>query len=158
MEPFLNVIGETLRRARQARGLTLRDVQARSRGGFKPSALGSYERGERMISLERFCELAAIYGVPADRLLCDVLDRAAPDARREVVIDLNRLALLRGEEGRLVAEYVHKVKVQRGDYLTDVVTLRSGDLQALALEAGLKPRDLSQKLKPTVERQGSSKE
>ena len=78
-------IGAVLRQAREDRDLTLRDVQARSMGRFKPSSLGGYERGEREISVHRFCELAAVYQIPPDRLLASVLDRVAPEGRAEVV-------------------------------------------------------------------------
>ncbi|MGH2699518.1 MAG: helix-turn-helix domain-containing protein [Actinomycetota bacterium] len=61
---FSNALGEVLRRARKQRGMTLDDVRRRSRGRFKSSAVGGYERGERAISLERFCDLSEMYGVP----------------------------------------------------------------------------------------------
>ena len=47
-------VGRALRRARLARGLTLRQVGERSLGAFKPTAVAGYERGERAISLKRF--------------------------------------------------------------------------------------------------------
>lgn len=65
--------GRALRRARMARGLTLRDVGYRSDGAFTPTAVAGYERGERSISLQRFCELAAFYGVAPERLLAEIL-------------------------------------------------------------------------------------
>lgn len=154
MSRFDEVVGDVLRRARRARGLTLHDVRRLSRGRFKPSALGAYERGERRITLDRFCDLAGVYGLAPEQLLADVLDRLAPGDRASVVIDLNRLQLIPGEEGRLVAEYVHAVKARRGDYLTDVITLRSGDLAALALSSGRKPRDLLRKLDPAIRPEG----
>lgn len=150
MESFPQVVGGVLRRARKERGLTLHDVAARSRGRFKPSALGGYERGERMISLKRFVDLAGTYGVPADRLVAEVLGRLSPESRREVVIDLNRLARIRDDAGRLVAEFVHQVRTQRGDYLTDVITLRSGDLETLATASRLKPQALLDRLSPAL--------
>ena len=66
-------VGVALREARRALGLTLRGVEARSRGRFKPSAVGGYERGEREISLHRFCELALLYGIPPATLLENAL-------------------------------------------------------------------------------------
>ena len=129
----------------------------RSGGRFKPSVIGGYERGERSISLARFVELANFYGVPPDRLLGEVLAEIAPEARTEVVIDVNKLTLILGEEGRAVAEFVHRVKMQRGDYLTDVITLRSGDLEALSLATGESPPALLRKLRPAI-RQGASAE
>ncbi|MDQ2964665.1 MAG: helix-turn-helix domain-containing protein, partial [Chloroflexota bacterium] len=56
-------MGRALRRARQTRGLTLRDVGIRSGGIFTPTAVAGYERGERAISLRRFCDLATFYDV-----------------------------------------------------------------------------------------------
>jgi nucleoside-diphosphate-sugar epimerase len=44
-----------------------------TRGRFKPSSLGGYEKGERNISLELFREVADLYGMPADQLLAEVL-------------------------------------------------------------------------------------
>ena len=112
--------------------------------------IGGYERGERSISLARFCDLATFYGVPPDRLLGEVLGELAPEARSEVVLDLNRLNLILGEDGRAVAEHVHRIKMQRGDYLTDVLTLRSGDIEALSLATGDSPTALMRKLQPAL--------
>src|ERR671918_124174 len=97
-------LGEVLRDARRRLGLTIREAAARSGTRFRPSAIGGYERGERAISLERFCDMAALYGIPPDRLLADVLDRLRPEGRAEVMIDLTRLELLPGEEPRRAGE------------------------------------------------------
>ena len=155
---FSEAVGEVLRRARRERGLTLHEVRRRSRGRFKPSSVGCYERGERAISLDRFCQLAAVYGMPADRLLADILAQLAPEGRREIVIDLNRLSGLRTDEARLVSEFVHKIKSERGDYLTDVITLRSGDLEAQALATGVKPQMLLTRLRPALGRNDAASE
>ena len=84
---FLRAVGDELRRARQEAGLALRDLNPRSDREFKASAVGGYERGERSISLDRFCRLAALYGVPPDHLLARIIERSAP-ASNDVVIDL----------------------------------------------------------------------
>jgi transcriptional regulator with XRE-family HTH domain len=65
--------GRALRRARHARGLTLRDVGIGSGGTFSPTAVAGYERGERSITLQRFCELATFYGVAPEVLLAEAL-------------------------------------------------------------------------------------
>ena len=62
-------MGRALRRARSGRGLTLRDVGMRSAGKFTPTAVAGYERGERKISLQRFCELAPPHPAPRPLLL-----------------------------------------------------------------------------------------
>jgi transcriptional regulator with XRE-family HTH domain len=149
-------LGEVLRDARRHRGLTLREVSLLSLTRFKPSAIGGYERGERSISLERFCDLAALYGIPADRLLADVLDRLAPDGRVEVVVDLTELELLPGEEPRLAAALVERVRRQRGGLGGDTVSLRAGDLEALALASKLPAGDLIRRLEPALQLRGTN--
>jgi transcriptional regulator with XRE-family HTH domain len=147
---FRQAIGEALRAARRQRGLTLRDVADLSERRFKPSALGGYERGERAISLERFWELAGVYGVPADRLLGDVLDRIDPEGRVEVLVDLSQLELIPGDEPRIAAELVERVVRLRGERLGGAVALRAGDLEQLALASRMTPAELVRRLEPAV--------
>lgn len=148
---FREAIGDALRAARRDRGLTLRDVASLSDRRFKPSALGGYERGERSISLERFTELSSVYGVPADRLLGQVLDRIDPEGRVEVVIDVTQLGLLPGEEPRLAAELVDRVTNLRGEPGGGSVSLRAGDLEQLALSSRLTAGELVRRLEPAVQ-------
>lgn len=77
-------VGRALRRARKARGLTLRDVGMQSGGVFTPTAVAGYERGERAISLQRFCDIAAFYGVAPE----DLLTEARRFDDHEPVVDL----------------------------------------------------------------------
>src|SRR5437016_12569971 len=92
-------IGRALRRARLARGLTLKELAVASAGRFKPTSVAGYERGERSISVVRVCELCQIFGVPADRLLGEVLRATRADP--ELMIDLTRLERLGPAEGEL---------------------------------------------------------
>lgn len=149
MDEFPRIIGDVLRRVRVERALTLSDVEARSGGRFKPSSLGGYERGERLISLTRFCELAAVLGIPADRLLQEVLARAASQDSLEVVIDVDGLSSL-DDEVRVIRDYVEQIRSRRGDFVTDVITLRSSDLGALALASRTAPEALLHKLAPAL--------
>jgi transcriptional regulator with XRE-family HTH domain len=131
-------------------GMTLADVAKSSKGKFKPSALGGYERGERLISIPRLCELAEVYGTPADRLLGEVLDGLDPVGRKEVIIDLTRLARVETDNMAPVAEFIHEVRTQRADYLADVITLRAGDLQELSMRTHYSPEALLEKLSPAI--------
>ncbi len=56
-EPLIEHIGQALRDARKASGLTLREAAARSSGRFRPTSIARYERGERSISLVRSATL-----------------------------------------------------------------------------------------------------
>lgn len=86
---FLRSVGDELRHARQEAGFALRDLNVKSGREFKASAVGGYERGERSISLERFCRLAALYGLEPDELLRRVVGRSSEAAApSDVVIDI----------------------------------------------------------------------
>jgi len=148
---FRQATGDALRAARRRQGLTLRDVAEVTDRRFKPSALGGYERGERAISLERFAELAAAYGVPGDRLLGEILDLVDPDGRVEVVVDVPQLELLPGEESRRAVELVERVVSLRGERSGGSVSLRAGDFEELALTAKLTPGELVRRLDPAVQ-------
>jgi transcriptional regulator with XRE-family HTH domain len=156
MERFGRIAGEVLRAARREAGLTLRDVWTRSKGEFKPSALGGYERGERSISLDKFCTLAEIYGAPADRLLGEVLAGTDPGGRARVVVDLTALADLGGAESprsdlaRELGRFIHFIRSRRGDFLTNIVSLRSGDVEAFALSLGVAPSVLLKQLRQAI--------
>ena len=86
-EGLAEQVGSALRRARRARGLTLRDMAARSGGAFKPTAVAGYERAERNISLVRFCKLAELYGIPPEILLAQIM--AAGDERKRALVELS---------------------------------------------------------------------
>jgi transcriptional regulator with XRE-family HTH domain len=86
-KPIEGQVGRALRRARQARRFTLREVGIRSGGIFTPTTVAGYERGERAISLQRFCELATFYGVAPEDLLAEGLH----PGDREPIVDLTPL-------------------------------------------------------------------
>ncbi len=144
-------IGEALRRARKRRGLTLHDVDRISHGRFKPSSVGSYERGTRTISAPLLVELSGLYGVGPDRLLSEALAASEAEGIADVVIDLTRLPQLRGQEARVVVEFVERVTSQRRGPQSDVITLRTGDLQFLSAAAGVPPRALLDVLTPALQ-------
>jgi transcriptional regulator with XRE-family HTH domain len=150
MVQFAQAVGEVLRDARLQNGLTLRQAKERSGGRFKPSVIGGYERGERSISLARFWELSSFYGIPADRLLGQVLARLDPAARRQTVLDLGRLERMEDEVGGPVAGFVRKVRRDRGDPAEEIITLRAGDLEAVALASGIALERLLQALRPAI--------
>jgi transcriptional regulator with XRE-family HTH domain len=73
-------LGRRLREVRRRQGLSLKLVEAMTGGEFKASALGAYERAQRIISVARLQRLAGVYAMPVDRLL--------PQDDGDVVIDL----------------------------------------------------------------------
>jgi CheY-like chemotaxis protein len=77
---FNREIGKRLRRARKARGMSLIAVEEASAGEFKQSALGSYERGERSLSIHRLHRLAGIYTMTAADVLATDASPPVPSA------------------------------------------------------------------------------
>lgn len=151
MNRISQAIGEALRRARKNRGLTLHEVDRISHGRFKPSSVGSYERGTRTISAPLFCELSALYGVLPDSLLSEALVASQSETVTDVVIDITRLPRLHGEQARVVIEFVEQVQAQRRGPHSDLISLRTGDLQILAAAAGVQPRALLNALSPALQ-------
>lgn len=79
------------------------DVESHTDGEFKASVVGAYERGERAISVQRFVNLAEIYGTPPSDLLPVPSDST-------VIIDLDALA---GEDGDLIDRYLSAIQMMR---------------------------------------------
>lgn len=69
METILQVIGRRLREARRVQGMSLTDVEAISDRAWKASAVGSYERGERSLPIDKFFDLCSFYDIAPERIL-----------------------------------------------------------------------------------------
>jgi len=140
VEPLAIAIGRALRGTRRARELTLREVAARSGGLFKATSIAGYERGERSITLERFCVLCQIYGIPPERVLADILRALAGGPESE--IDLTVLEDLTSSEGALISRFVRQVMSLRRGQPTDTIMVRAGDLAAIATASGRRADEL----------------
>lgn len=147
-EEILEETGHALRRARRARGLTLRDVGARSEGQFKPTAVAGYERAERAISLERFCSLARLYGMSPERLLSQILWRISGGP--EPIIDRRRLPDLPSDEAGTIGDFIEEVRRLRGSSNGETITIRIEDLEVLATVTGQQLRDFLEHLRPAL--------
>jgi transcriptional regulator with XRE-family HTH domain len=132
-------IGRALRRVRVSRGLTLRSAARASGGRFKPSSIAGYERAERSITVQRFCDLAEVYGVDPARLLDGIL----VDARGEpqIQLDLSALSDLDLPEAETLRDFAHRVRALRG-VGGPVVTLRHADLEVIAQASGRQQSEL----------------
>jgi transcriptional regulator with XRE-family HTH domain len=145
--------GRALRDARLARGLTLRDVGTRSNGLFKPTAVAGYERAERAISLERFCDLARLYGMAPERLLLQILWRIAGGP--EPSIDRTKVEELPVEEADVVGDFLQKVRRLRGDSDDEVIRVRIQDLEVLATVSGHQLGEFLDHIEPALARKSA---
>ena len=61
---YAKSLGARLRSIRQQQGLSLQGVEEKSNGRWKAVVVGSYERGDRAVTVSRLAELADFYRVP----------------------------------------------------------------------------------------------
>ena len=141
-------MGMALRRARLARGYTLRQVAELSHGSFKPSSLASYERGERAISFERFFRLTGLYGISPSRLFAEVAREV--DGRPSTRIDVERVKNLAGPEAGVLDGFIRNVFMLRRQPPADTISLRNGDLEVLATTAGRPAREFEDAIEPAL--------
>ena len=91
MTKYAKILGARLRTVRQRAGMSLERVQRKSGDRWKAVVVGSYERGDRAVSVQKLAELARFYGVPMSELLPpDDLDLGA-DVSTPLVLNLERL-------------------------------------------------------------------
>jgi transcriptional regulator with XRE-family HTH domain len=139
-------VGRALRRARTTRGMTLRDVGKSSGGRFKPTAVAGYERAERAISLERFCELTRLYQMAPERLLAQIMWRLA--GRPEPILDGDKVSELLDDEADVVGAFIQRVRDLRRADAGDIITVRIQDLEVLATASGHDLQDFLDHLRP----------
>jgi hypothetical protein len=67
--------------------MTLQSVGVSSGGTFKPTAVAGYERGERHISLQRFCDLARFYEIRPELMLAEIM-QGIGDVPDVIIVDV----------------------------------------------------------------------
>ena len=105
--------------------------------------VGSYERGDRSVTVARLSELAAFYGVPVSHLLPSPGEE---DDRERITIDLVALEEA-GPQFVTLLRYVRRIQQERGDYNGRMLTLRLDDLRTVATAEGRDAEDLLDQLR-----------
>lgn len=143
---YARALGARLRAIRVQQGLSLHAVEQKSEGRWKAVVVGSYERGDRAVTVAKLADLADFYGIPVAELLPDqrAARRGAPAAK--IVIDLRQLAALPAEKVGPLARYAAAIQSQRGDYNGKVLTIRTEDLRSLAVIYDTSPEQLTQQM------------
>lgn len=145
-QSYAHALGARLRAIRTQQGMSLHAVEEKSEGRWKAVVVGSYERGDRAVTVAKLAELAEFYGVPIAELLPD-----QPAGRRgmptpKLVIDLQRLQELPPAQAGPLARYAAAIQSQRGDYNGKVLTIRAEDLRSLAVIYAVSPEELAEQL------------
>src|SRR4051812_538539 len=117
---FGKALGARLRAIRMQQHLSLHGVERKSGGKWKAVVVGSYERGDRAVSVQRLAELAAFYGVPVGDLLPPE-DATFTDGRgsnatplSRIVLNLDRVSALQDANGEVLRRFTASIVRPRG--------------------------------------------
>jgi transcriptional regulator with XRE-family HTH domain len=148
MSEYAKSLGSRLRAIRTQQGLSLHGVEEKSKGRWKAVVVGSYERGDRAVTVQRLHELADFYGVPVSELLPEgeTSSPAAGEAPARLIIDLERLTSVPAPQAAPLARYAATIQSQRGDYNGRVLSIRQEDLRSLAVIYDASPSVLTERL------------
>src|SRR5712671_7428183 len=97
MGDYAKALGAKLRGIRQQQGLSLHGVEQKSAGRWKAVVVGSYERGDRAVTVSRLAELAEFYRVPVAELLPEG-SGVRHESAGKIVLDLEKLYDAAGDE------------------------------------------------------------
>jgi transcriptional regulator with XRE-family HTH domain len=153
---YARALGARLRIVRSQMGQSLHEVEAISSGVIKASVLGAYERGERMISVPRLCQLAGIYDLPVEQLLppqesSPPYGTSRPSTisvlhQQKVSFDLSKVRAMGAAEHDLLRPFLATIQVQRQDFNGRMITIRDTDVRVIASCFGLTCDTMKQRL------------
>ena len=138
-------ISARLRAIRRSKNLTLAEIELLSKGKLHAVSLGSYERGDRALTVKKALEIAQFYEIPLAYLLTG--KQAQVGQRERTVIDLRRLRSLHGKEKvsltlQIVISFIGGIIKARQDFNGEVLSLRDNDCEYLTLSIGCSYEEL----------------
>ena len=132
-------VGTRIREIRRGKGWSLREFEERSRGQIKAITLGSYERGDRSLSVETMSQIAEILSVHPGELLRRQSQPISTDTPRHIY-DLLKIGSLEvTPERELLLRFINEVAGYRGDWRGAVISVRQSDVVNLSLIFALLP-------------------
>ncbi|MGI9644112.1 MAG: helix-turn-helix domain-containing protein [Ilumatobacteraceae bacterium] len=147
MDAYTLIVGKRLRTVREQRLYSLQAVERESDHEFKSSVIGAYERGERIMTVQRLERLAQFYDVPITELLPQDDERAAIEVPRPALcVRLGRLNELQGEPFDNFRALVERIQCKRGQHGVQTVTLREQDLDDVASMFSVPAEEMADRL------------
>jgi transcriptional regulator with XRE-family HTH domain len=147
---YASVLGARLRAVRSQQHLSLHGVERKSGGRWKAVVIGSYERGDRAISVQRLAELAAFYGVPVGELLpreqAPAIGTPSATPLTKIVLNPERVAALTDPDSAPLTRFTAGIQRQRGDHRSNALTIRHEDLRTLATIYDMTIADVTDRL------------
>lgn len=122
-----------LRSIRKSKGWSLQEVEKLSRGKWKAVVIGSYERGDRAISLKKSIELMKFYQVPITALFTHTSDAIGSNKSLNLILDQRRISESSDAALLGVKRMIAYISARRRDWNGEVLSLRGDDLAFLAL-------------------------
>jgi transcriptional regulator with XRE-family HTH domain len=145
MDIEMEEIAARLRSIRLSRNLTLADVESKSHKKLRAVALGSYERGDRTLSVKKASELSNFYEVPLSYLLTGHSPTQA--ASNKFVMDLRRvrelstLAASQSLTQKILFSFLLGIIKERQDFNGEILSLRKSDIDFLTTTIGCSDDD-----------------
>ena len=127
-------IGANLRKIRLVKGLTLKDVEQKSKGKWKAVVIGSYERSNRALTIKKAIALADFYQVPLGHLLGITQNIKTNDPTR-IRLDLRKVA--KGANTSQIKLFAAWITGSRQDWNGEILSIRHTDLLPLAITLNL---------------------
>ena len=149
MDQELQQICARLRALRRSRELTLAEIEHQSKGSLHAISLGSYERGDRALTIKKAIQIAAFYEVPLAYLLTGKSEILAKSEK--MIIDLCRLKTLNVEKQspltlQIITSFIVGIIKARQDFNGQVLSLRDKDCEYLTISIGCNSQELREYL------------
>jgi transcriptional regulator with XRE-family HTH domain len=147
MNSQLDEISARLRSIRRSRNLTLAAIEKNSHGSINAISLGSYERGDRALTVRKAIEIARFYEVPLSYLITGRSPITTTVGK--TMIDLRRvktLVLGSGKESssieRIALSFISGIIKARQDFNGEILSLREKDCDYLTIAIGCTQEEL----------------
>ena len=125
---------EKLRAIRKSKGWSLQDIERISKGKWKAVVIGSYERSDRSISLKKAIDLMKFYEVPIQLLFEEDPSQSIKSINnKKLVLDQRRIKNSTKPELESLKRLINYISTVRRDWNGEVLSLRSTDLQFIAI-------------------------